>query len=76
MSLQKAEINFLPMQPGDVKESFANIDHARKYLKYSPKVSINEGIPKFINWYMSYYGKVALITGITGQDGSYLAEFY
>ena len=29
------------MQPGDVKESFANIDHARKYLKYSPKVSLS-----------------------------------
>ena len=52
---KKAEIDFLPMQPGDVKESFADIANSKKYLNYEPKISIDEGIPKFIKWYKDYY---------------------
>ena len=52
---KKAEIDFLPMQPGDVKESFADITNSKKYLNYEPKISIDEGIPKFIKWYKDYY---------------------
>ena len=52
---KKAQIDFLPMQPGDVKESFADITNSKKYLNYEPKISIDEGIPKFIKWYKDYY---------------------
>ncbi len=52
---KKAKINYQPMQPGDVKESFANIDHAKHKLGFNPSTSIEEGIPKFISWYKSYY---------------------
>ena len=52
---KKVEFDYLDMQPGDVKETFANIEHARDKLNYNPKISINEGIPKFIKWYKSYY---------------------
>ena len=52
---KKAKINYQPMQPGDVKESFANIDHAKYKLGFNPSTSIEEGIPKFISWYKSYY---------------------
>lgn len=52
---KKAMINFLPMQMGDVKESFADIFHSQKYLNYEPKTSIQNGIPKFIDWYKSYH---------------------
>ena len=52
---KKVEFDYLDMQPGDVKETFANIEHARDKLNYDPKISINEGIPKFIKWYKSYY---------------------
>tara|TARA_Y100000768_G_scaffold387071_1_gene377157 strand:+ start:500 stop:1459 length:960 start_codon:yes stop_codon:yes gene_type:complete len=52
---KKVEFDYLDMQPGDVKETFANIEHAKNKLNYNPKTSINEGIPKFIKWYKSYY---------------------
>jgi len=47
----KAEINFLPMQPGDVVESFADIMKSIQKLSFTPKTSINKGIEKFIKWY-------------------------
>ena len=52
---QKAIIEYCPMQPGDVKESFADIDYSQKMLGYSPKTSINEGIPKFIQWFKMHH---------------------
>ena len=52
---KRAKIDFLDIQPGDVKKTFANIDNAKKKLGYEPKTSIIEGIPKFINWYKSYH---------------------
>tara|TARA_X000000368_G_scaffold392388_1_gene357092 strand:- start:214 stop:1173 length:960 start_codon:yes stop_codon:yes gene_type:complete len=52
---KKADISFMDMQPGDVESTYANIDHAKDKLNYNPQVSIEEGIPKFIKWYKSYY---------------------
>ena len=43
------------MQPGDVKQSYADIDKSKEKLNYTPKISINEGIPKFISWYKNYH---------------------
>jgi UDP-glucuronate 4-epimerase len=54
---KKAIIDFKEMQPGDVKQSFADIDKSKEKLNYSPKISINQGIPKFINWYKNYHEK-------------------
>ena len=51
----KAKINFKPIQPGDVKKTFADIDKAKKLLKFNPSISINSGIKKFINWYNGYH---------------------
>ena len=51
---KKAEINFLPIQPGDIIESFAEIKHSQKNLGFKPKVNIDDGIPKFIEWYKKY----------------------
>ncbi|MEI6420854.1 MAG: UDP-glucuronate 5-epimerase, partial [Lentisphaerota bacterium] len=47
----KAEKEMLPMQLGDVPESFADIDKARLKLGFEPKTPILEGIPAFISWY-------------------------
>lgn len=47
---------YLPMQPGDVRASLADISHAEKRLGYSPKTRIRDGIPKFVDWYRQYYG--------------------
>ncbi|NGX58204.1 MAG: UDP-N-acetylglucosamine 4-epimerase [Chlamydiae bacterium] len=52
---KKAEKKMLPMQLGDVVETYADIEHSRAELGFEPKVSIEEGIQKFIDWYKSYY---------------------
>lgn len=54
---QKAIIDFQPMQPGDVKESFADIKYSQQKLNYFPYTSIDSGIPKLINWFKEYYNK-------------------
>jgi UDP-glucuronate 4-epimerase len=52
---KKAKIDFQPMQPGDVKESFADISHSKKLLGFEPKTNLDIGIKKFINWYKNHY---------------------
>jgi UDP-glucuronate 4-epimerase len=52
---KKAEIEFLPMQSGDVPESFADIEKSIEKLSFKPQTSIKDGIPNFINWYKQYY---------------------
>jgi UDP-glucuronate 4-epimerase len=46
---------FKPMQPGDVQETYANIDGLEKVINYKPVTSIEEGLKKFADWYMEYY---------------------
>ena len=43
------------MQPGDVKETYADIEPARRDLGFEPRVSIDEGIPRFVSWYRDYH---------------------
>jgi UDP-glucuronate 4-epimerase len=50
-----AEIDFQPLQPGDVPATAANISAAQKELGYSPHTNVSDGVPKFIEWYRSYY---------------------
>ncbi len=52
---QKAEIEFLPMQPGDVKETYADIDATKRDFGFVPSTTIDQGIPKFIEWYKTYH---------------------
>ncbi len=49
------KMEMLPMQPGDVASTFADIDAARSKLGYEPTTPISEGIPKFIKWYTEYH---------------------
>ena len=44
-------INQLPMQPGDVERTYADISKARKLLNYEPQTSFKSGIEKFVEWY-------------------------
>lgn len=46
-------IKELPMQPGDVDRTYADISKAKKLLNYEPKTSFNDGIRKFIDWYLN-----------------------
>jgi UDP-glucuronate 4-epimerase len=52
---KKAIIKFLPMQSGDVRETYADIQKSSKKLNFKPSVSIKDGIPQFIKWYKDYY---------------------
>lgn len=52
---RKAIIDLQPMQQGDVSATFADIDDLARDVGFSPKTSIREGIPKFIEWYLDYY---------------------
>jgi UDP-glucuronate 4-epimerase len=51
----KAQMTFEPMQPGDVASTFADIDASRRDLGFEPKTPISEGIPRFVEWYKTYY---------------------
>ncbi len=51
----KAKKNYLSMQPGDVEKTFADISESKKDLSFSPKITISEGVPKFVNWYKKYF---------------------
>ena len=53
---KKAEIIFEPMQSGDVKETFADIEAIQRDYGYQPTTTIDEGIPRFIEWYRSFFG--------------------
>ncbi len=46
----------LPMQPGEVTETFADIEKSQKMLHFSPKVPLEEGIIHFIDWFKQYHG--------------------
>ena len=50
-----AKRNLLPMQPGDVPATFAEIDDLERDTGYKPRTSITEGIAKFVDWYQGYY---------------------
>ena len=54
---QKAKIKYLPLQPGDVLKTAADISESKKDLRFSPKIDIEEGMRKFVDWYKEYYGK-------------------
>jgi len=51
----KAEQNLLPIQPGDVPATYADITRARSKLGFEPTTPIEVGIPRFIQWYLDYH---------------------
>lgn len=52
----KPKIELLPLQPGDVKATYADIGRARRLLGFNPRTPISVGLPKFVEWYRSYHG--------------------
>jgi len=52
---KKADKNYLPLQAGDVPETYANVDALIDYVGYSPSTSIESGIENFVKWYKDYY---------------------
>ena len=52
---KKAKINFLPLQPGDVPDTYASTDNLKKKFNYQPSISVIDGISQFVKWYKNYY---------------------
>ena len=52
---RKAEKRLLPMQPGDVRDTYADISAIQRDLGFRPSVTIDEGIPRFVDWYRHYH---------------------
>jgi len=52
---KKAQINFLPLQPGDVPDTYSSVDNLKKEFNYKPSTTIIEGVSNFVKWYKDYY---------------------
>ncbi len=52
---KKAKQNLLPLQPGDVPDTYANVDALIKDMDYKPQMPIEDGIARFVDWYLDYY---------------------
>lgn len=53
---RKAEKEMLPLQPGDVPDTFADVGELERRLGYRPRVSVREGVKRFVEWYQDYHG--------------------
>lgn len=53
---KKAELNFLPMQQGDVPATYADIEHSHQTLGFQPETSLEKGIPQFVEWFKKSIG--------------------
>ncbi len=54
---RKAEKRLLPMQPGDVPATYADIEAIRSDLGFEPTTPIDVGVPRFVEWYRNYHGR-------------------
>ena len=52
---KKAKLNFLPLQPGDVKDTYASADNLKEKFNYKPTTTVFDGVSKFVKWYKDYY---------------------
>ena len=52
---KKADKNYLPLQPGDVPETYADVDALIDYVDYSPSTPIETGVENFVKWFKDYY---------------------
>ena len=53
---KKADKTMRPMQPGDVRDTFADISAIQRDLGFSPSTPIDDGIPRFVEWFLAYHG--------------------
>ena len=54
---KKASLEMLPMQSGDVKATFANVNALQEAVGFKPSTSLESGLHRFVDWYKHYYGK-------------------
>ncbi|ANU10116.1 protein CapI [Planococcus antarcticus DSM 14505] len=53
---KKAIKNFMPLQAGDVPATYANVEDLYRDIDFQPETNIKDGVGKFVDWYVSYYG--------------------
>jgi len=53
---KKSVKNLLPLQPGDVPDTYANVEDLITNFDFKPSTSVQEGVANFVNWYREYYG--------------------
>lgn len=54
---KKAKYKLLPIQPGDVYKTFADVSEMKKDFNYKPNTIVKDGIRKYVEWYLNYYNK-------------------
>jgi UDP-glucuronate 4-epimerase len=54
---RKAQLNLLPMQPGDVARTEADVRETQAALGYTPSTPVEVGVGRFVDWYLDYYGR-------------------
>lgn len=54
---REAKKEYLPMQPGDVYQTYADVSDLMQDYDFKPDTSIGEGLQKFVDWYRAYYGE-------------------
>ena len=52
---KKAEMEMLPLQPGDVPDTYADVSDLVKQFNYKPTTSVEQGIANFVTWYRNYF---------------------
>jgi len=52
---KKAEMDLLPLQPGDVPDTYANVDDLVEQFGYKPSTTVEEGVGRFVEWYRDYF---------------------
>lgn len=53
---KEAQKNLLPLQPGDVPDTYADVSSLVAITGYRPDTPVEEGVKRFVDWYRSYYG--------------------
>ncbi|HID40344.1 MAG TPA: capsular biosynthesis protein CpsI, partial [Calditrichaeota bacterium] len=51
---KKAKKNYMPIQPGDVPATYADVDDLTRDVGFKPSTSIEEGVKKFVDWFLEY----------------------
>ena len=53
---RKAKKNLLPIQPGDVPETYADVESLERATGFKPQTTMREGVERFVKWYSEFYG--------------------
>jgi UDP-glucuronate 4-epimerase len=54
---KEAEKNLLPLQPGDVPDTWADVEDLARDVGYKPSTPVEEGVKRFVDWYLDFYGR-------------------